>query len=120
MAQTKESDCPSKKPWSEVFNGSLKRFVWGFIGGFGEESGRSLGRVILYIVLAIIFLGLVGSVVDSITGWLGGWAHGWFDWLPWIGGDSTPKPAPPPVEPPAPKEPGFICRHSPSWNPFCK
>jgi len=122
MAKQEPDDCASKKPWSEIISGSLKKIIWKGADGLGEEAGRSVGKLLFYGVLGLIGLWLVSTAIAQFTDILGGW----LDWIPnpfsWFSGDEvniTPAEQPAVTQEESSSEPGPICSRWTTFNPFC-
>lgn len=112
MTKPDESvDCPSQEPNGRFFQRLFKKMLW----NLADEGTKSIGRYAIFGIIAIVILTYIGGIVDSFTGFFGGW----FDWLPFIGSESAPETAPPPVVKQTPSEPGAICSRTANWNPFC-
>jgi hypothetical protein len=121
MTDQNTEECPSKKSWSEIIGGSLKKIIWKSADGLGEEAGRSVGKLIFFGVLVLIGLWLLSTALAEFTSLF----NGWFDWIPnpfsWFGGgeESTQASTPVPTVTDPEKEPGWICSRWTKWNPGC-
>jgi len=88
MANEIDPDCPRKKPWGEVINGTLKKIVSDSLPAFfksvAKPAGYGVGAIVLIWLVGVALSNAFSPVADFFSnsfGWLGYLNPGNLSWF---------------------------------------